>query len=139
VTGAKPLNYAASWGLNEVVKFLIVERSQDVNARGFTRGEDTTPLILASGRGHSEVVRTLLEHGADTETRDRGDWSPLDKGSQGGFVEVIRVLLEHGADVKALDKRKYTALHVAASWEQSASVRMLLEHGANPNIEVRAN
>jgi hypothetical protein len=45
---ATPLHYAAFCGMHDVAKFLIVERSQDVNARGF---DGETPLHLASRHG----------------------------------------------------------------------------------------
>ena len=97
-TGAKgtPLHYAAFNGLHDVVKFLIVERSQNVNARGFNKNE--TPLMVASRRGYSEVAHVLLEHGADTESRDDYGYGPLNLASTNGHVEVIQVLLEHYAD-----------------------------------------
>ena len=51
---ATPLHYAGWHGLYEVVKFLIIERSQNVNAQGFRRQE--TLLSVASRQGYSEVA-----------------------------------------------------------------------------------
>jgi ankyrin repeat protein len=132
-TRKTPLHYAAFWGLLDIVKFLIVERSQDVNARGCHK--DATPLLIASREGHCEVARLLLEHGANTETRARigFDWNPLEQASKGGHVEPMRVLLEYGANVKALDENTETALHAASSHGQPVAARVLLEHGADEN------
>jgi ankyrin repeat protein len=131
---ATPLHYSAFCGIHDVVKFLIVERSQDVNARGFDEGE--TPLILACRNSHLEVARVLLEHDADIEARDTGgtDWSPLESASSKGHVDVVRFLLDHGADVKAQDKYKNTSLHVV-SFERDAPAiaQVLLERGADAN------
>ena len=126
-----PLHYAAFFGIHDVVKFLIVERSQDVNARGFSNGE--TPLNLACRKGHLEVARVLLEHDADTEARDTGinDWSPLEYASSFGHVDVVRFLLDHGADVKAKDQNRCTPLHVAST--DAAVARVLLGQGADVN------
>ena len=56
---ATPLHYAALCGMHGVVKFLIVEHSQDVNARGF--GNEETPLHAASRGGHADIsVRCSL-------------------------------------------------------------------------------
>jgi hypothetical protein len=98
-TRAAPLHYAAFCGIRDLVKFLIVERSQDVNARGFDLKE--TPLVVACRMGHLDVARVLLEHGADTETRDSDTFNPLERASREGHVELVRVLLEHGANAKA--------------------------------------
>jgi len=129
-----PLHCAIDCGLNDVVKFLIDERSQDVNSGGILR--DETPLILASQKGHYEVVRTLLEHGANTETPRIRYQSPLGAASYWGRVEVVQLLLEHHADVNAQNyRRKYTALYWASRGGEPAVVRMLLEHGADVNAK----
>jgi len=73
-----PLHYAAVCGIHDVINFLVVERSQDVNARGF---EDETPLGLACFHAHLKVARVLLEHDVDKETRCCIDKSPLDHAS----------------------------------------------------------
>jgi ankyrin repeat protein len=125
---ATPLHYAAFCGLHDVAAFLIVERSQDVNARGFKWSE--TPLHVASRCGHVEVVWVLLEHGAFMEIRDENNWNTLDRASSGGHVEIAKVLLEHGVDVNAQDKSNWTPLYVAEGEEVT---RVLLEHGADVN------
>jgi ankyrin repeat protein len=134
---ATPLHYAAVCGLHDIVKFLIVEHSQDVNARGFDN--DETPLGAASRMGHSEVARVLLERGADTETRDNGNWSPLERSSRYGHVKVVQVLLEHGADVNTQDKDKNTPLYYASNNGHAAAARVLLQHNADPNAKCRDN
>ena len=136
-TRGTPLHYAAFSGLRDVVKFLIVERSQDVNARGFDY--DETPLAVASRRGYSEVAQVLLEHGADTEIRDKSDYSPLDRASDNGHVDVIRGLLEHHADVNSSDKDCFTALHLASSSGEAAIARVLLANGADANAKHKDN
>jgi len=137
---ATPLHYAAFCGLHDVVKFLIVERSQNVDARGFD--EEVTPLGVASQWGHIEVARVLLEHGTDTEIRDKRDWSPLERASESsesGHVEIVRVLLEHGANVRALDQNHQTPLHIASADGALESARMLLQRGADANAKDKDN
>jgi hypothetical protein len=134
---ASALHYAAYCGLTEVVKFLIVERSQNVNTQCFSKKE--TPLVVASRQGHSEVARVLIAHGADPETRDIVDWSPLERASRGGYVEVVQTLLQHGADVNALDENQMTSLHTASATGQLTVARVLLDHGADPNAKVCSN
>jgi len=134
---ASTILYAAWCGLHDIVQFLVVERSQNVNARGLHLEE--TPLSVASREGHSEVARVLLEHGADTETRDKYNYSPLEWSSQKGHVEVVRVLLENHADVNFSTENKWTALH-SASWSgQVAVARVLLGNGADPNGKTTYN
>ena len=65
---ASPLYYAAFCGMHDIVNFLIVKHSQDVNARRFDN--DRTPLHAASRGGHADVAQLLLEYGADANARD---------------------------------------------------------------------
>ena len=130
--GASALHYAALCGIHDVVKFLVFEHSQDVDARGLDR--NATPLILASARGHLEVVRILLECGVDPEIRDRDGYNSLDEASEAGHVEVAQILLEHGADAKAQDNAYWTPLHTAST---EAIARVLLEHGGDANAQTK--
>ena len=130
---ATPLHYAASCGLHDIVKFLILERSQNIHALDFMFNE--TPLSMASRRGHSKVARVLLEHGADTNIRNKTHCSPLDLASENGHVEVVRVLLENNANVNFCDQDKWTALHLASISGEVAVARVLLKNGADANAK----
>ena len=130
---AGPLHYAAFCGLHDVVKFLIVEHSQDVNIRGFYDNE--TPLHSALHGGHADIALLLLEHGADAKAEDGREQIPLHLASGNGHVEVVRVLLEHGADPEARDDDDYSPLERASRGGHTKVARVLLEHGANVNAQ----
>ena len=56
-------------------------------------------LMIAAYNGHPDVVKLLLEHGADAElANDRGQ-TPLAAAAFKGDIEVINILLDSGADV----------------------------------------
>ena len=131
VARATALHYAASCGMHEIATFLIVEHSQDVNARGFVRKE--TPLHVAVRRGHIEVARVLLEHGADTEARDNHGRTPLLRASRDGHIELARVLLKHGANTEARDKENSSPLDNATEGGHVEFAQILLDHGADVN------
>jgi ankyrin repeat protein len=127
------LHYAALWGLRSIVKFLVIEHSQNVHSQDFT--DDVTPLQLASRNGHVEVVCFLLEHGADVTARDKTGLTPLHHASNNGQIEVIRILIKHGADVGAQNGNGQTPLHNASLSGQAGVVCILIEHGAVLSVQ----
>jgi len=51
-----------------------------------------TPLHVASERGHVEIVRLLLEHGADLRARDSDGRTPSELALQYGKLEIVELL-----------------------------------------------
>ena len=90
------LQAACEWGNTSTVGFLI-DSGADVNLQG---GEykGLAPLIRAAYRGHLEIVKLLLDGGADTAVVDEDVETPLMKAVYNGHIEVARVLLDRGAD-----------------------------------------
>jgi ankyrin repeat protein len=82
-------------------------------------------LRVASFHGNSNIVKYLIEEGADVNSDDS---RALQNAAGNDHVEVIRVLISSGADIHAGDDK---ALRMAANLRQYNAVRILLEHGAN--------
>jgi len=45
-----------------------------------------------------EVVKFLLQHGADINARTIDGWTALKRAQKGGMPEIVEVLKAHGAD-----------------------------------------
>ncbi len=80
-----------------------------------------TPLMLASCFGRLEVVRFLVEQGAEVNAASRNAMRvmPLHSAAAGRHVAVAEALLIHGAQVNARQEGGFTPLHAArntASW-----------------------
>lgn len=67
ISQTPPLYYAASFGLITVVKY-ILEAGADLEVHGGRCG--ATPINIASFRGYKDVVKLLLEYGADPYVND---------------------------------------------------------------------
>ena len=53
-----------------------------------------TALLLASYSGCEAVVRELLAHGADVNTKAKNGWTPLMNASFRGHLAVVRLLCD---------------------------------------------
>ncbi|RYF88944.1 MAG: ankyrin repeat domain-containing protein [Chitinophagaceae bacterium] len=95
-----------------------------------------TPLMIASGYGHSSIVKILLEEGANVHIVDfvMGA-TALHKAAQSGNAEVVRILLDHGIFI---DQQSAvlgnTALMDAILYKQIEVVHILLDSGARTEI-----
>jgi ankyrin repeat protein len=125
-----PLQSAAYHGNLRIVQELI-KYNADINAKD-PKGETA---IYDTSRGHTldcpNIVRLLLEHGADVNVRQYIGLTPLHRASMDGALEVARVLLEHGANVQAEDNSGRTPFQVVSSRKnRDEMTKLLLKCGA---------
>ena len=130
---AAPLYHAAFIGFHEIVEDLILRYPRHVNA---ISGAGGTALHSASTKGHVEVLRSLINHGADVEARGAAGSSPVQLASSFGHFHVVQCLLDHGADPNFQDDEYWHSppVSIAAQRGHSETVRVLLEHGADTNF-----
>ncbi|EED18088.1 ankyrin repeat domain protein, putative [Talaromyces stipitatus ATCC 10500] len=108
----------------------------DVNETGaidWVDGLGITSLQWASERGHPEIVKLLLEKGADFNAQGGQYGNALQAAAQGGHLEIVQLLLEKGADVNAQGGYYGNALQAAAQRGHSKIVQLLVEKGAVVN------
>ena len=80
----------------------------------FTK-DKCTALHLAAANGHVDVVKVLIQNGADVNAVDEYKFTALHLAARHGHVDIAKVLIENGADVNAVQKDKCTALHITAA------------------------
>lgn len=69
-----------------------------------------TPLMWASYVGHTDVVKYLLECGANVDAIDEHGISSLSWASGRNHVDIVELLLEAGASPNLCDKNDTTPL-----------------------------
>jgi hypothetical protein len=104
-----------------------------------------TALHIAAAAYRPEVVRQLIDRGADVQAKNRHGEEPLHAaavGSPGSSywsppaqAACIVALLTAGANPNTINKRGVSPLHVAVRTRSAAAARTLLEHGADPALK----
>lgn len=121
--GFTALHYAAGENRAAVVELLIAAQAS-VNAASDVHR--LTPLHLAAKRGHLDMVRTLIGHGADLEAQTDDGWTPLHESIEASDW-IVEALLKAGANANASTVAGYTPLHRAALMDKTAAVALLLD------------
>jgi ankyrin repeat protein len=103
-----PLLYAAPYGTPELVKTLI-DAGAKVNAQDI-RGMTPLMLAVASETQNPDVVRLLLEKGADVRTKSLLDETALDWARKYGNPEVIGLLQKAGGEAAQNSEREEAVL-----------------------------
>ncbi|KAK4831961.1 hypothetical protein QYF61_020338 [Mycteria americana] len=120
----RPLHEAASMGHRECVCFLL-ERGASVDC---LKKADWTPLMMACTRQNLEVIKALVEHGANPLLKNKDGWNCFHIASREGHPQVLRYLLDVSPgswDTESTIKR--TPLHTAAMHGCFDVVELLLE------------
>ena len=142
--------YHSLHGANIVMQLLKHEVGSDVNERD---KDQETPLHLASYYLSSDLVKVLLDYGAQVDAEDNRGLTPLHQLVLGNHkcqslsgtgrlepwdsraIYTAHLLLERGADVNAQNKDNETPLHLASRLRLHELARLLLEHGADLDVK----
>ena len=112
-------------------------------------GEGSTPLMRAAKDADIEVMRLLLDHGADltlanakgttalmyAASRAPGFRGTPNRGSEQDALLAINLCLERGAAINAIDRTGQSAMHLAAAQAEDSIVKLLAAKGANLQLK----
>lgn len=137
------LFHAAAGGHLDCVKVLLT-----YGADAKIRSESgATPLMIATERGHVEIIKALVLEGFHTGVARKmyvnhsNDiaLTPLHQAASLGNIETAAFLIEHGASCRNTDDRGNTPLILACLRKQYAIVDMCLQISDGQHVVNRAN
>jgi ankyrin repeat protein len=152
--GRTPLLIAATYSGNIAVVRMLLAKGANVRVRDVLAA---TPLLAATAANDLELVKLLLQRGADVNGAKESEnldpatpamlgLTPLMNAAAAGNAEMVRLLVAHGADVKTVASAKpfhlkngplgltsFTALTLGAAYGGPETIRVLVDHGANVN------
>ncbi len=94
--------------------------------------KDESALMLASIKGHVDLVHQLIAKDADV---NKPGWTPLHYAASGAKPQIMRILLEHSAYIDAESPNGSTPLMMAAMYGNAECVKILLDAGADPSLK----
>ena len=124
-----PLIIACSNKNVSVVNFLL-QNGANVALRD-DNGWTALHFVVDGLNDSSEILRSLLNNGADVNAKSVCNETPLMVASRSSDVETVALLIERGAHVDLQDIKNNTALHNAARSNTEEIVGTLLNAGAS--------
>ena len=103
---------------------LLIANKANVDARA--RDDESTPLHLASKKGHSQVAHVLLSHSPNASITDKAEYLSIHRSARGGHTEVITILLSEAIRRLLSDVSKYLDKLYTCRAELSFYARMML-------------
>lgn len=95
--GESVLHKATRMNLLDVVAYCLVRLEMLPDQKD---NAGYTPLHEACSRGHLDIARLLLQHGANPSETSPSGIRPLHDAAENGDTEIVRLLLAYGADPK---------------------------------------
>ena len=96
-----PMQWAALKCHSDIVRMLI-DAKADVNTNSYGWAAIHDAVIC----GDPEIVKLLLDNGANINAVAWGKWTPLFMAVEKGHTSIVRVLLDGGANINAKDLKE---------------------------------
>ena len=119
---------AVTAGNNEAVEFLLQLETVNID---HTNEEGKTALMLASERGHEDIVHSLLTDGANVNIQSKKGWTALMRASKHSHISIIHMLLQANANPHLKTWKGINALIIASYHGNYEIVQLLISEGVD--------
>lgn len=92
-------------------------------------------ILFAANNGHLDLLKALVEVGANIEDRSNNWKTPLNWAATWGHFPCVKYLVDVGANISSYDAKGVTPLMAATQKGDVEIVKYLLDQGANPVVK----
>ena len=109
----------------------------------YTNFDEQTLVHIATEKIQFDILKLLLENGANPNQQDSNDNSPLNvifseiwdnDEPNNKKIEILDLLISHGADIDIQNNKGNSELHESAFYGIPEQINFLLTKKANPNL-----
>ena len=128
--GLTPLNCVSIKGDIHFMRFLIEKGGAKIDGPS---PKGCTSLLYASRGGYTDMIKYLLEKGANSLHQDNSGGTVAHHAVEKGKSEVIEILIEYSVDIDIADNAGRTPLFEAIDNNRISTTRLLVSNGARVN------
>jgi len=131
--GNSVLHLCAENGFLELIEYIFEKGGGSIDIND-TNKKKETPLHMAVRNNRADVVKFLVEKGADIEARDVLGATPLFASLEVDNLDLAKYLVEKGADINVEAFNGKRLVHLAGSSKTVDTIKWLVSLGLDINV-----
>lgn len=114
----------------------LVHFGHDINTKMSIFSQAPIHKVIESSKSDKyNVLKKMLDMGADPNIRDSNGWTALHYSCQFGDYDSVQILVKSKADIDCYSNNHRTPLHLAANMNFPVIVKYLLENNSDANYK----
>ncbi|XP_068781638.1 ankyrin repeat and death domain-containing protein 1B-like isoform X6 [Struthio camelus] len=130
--GMNALHFAAQNNNVKIVDYFL----QDLHLNDLNKpdGKGKKPFLLASEKGHADMINSLIALKMFTSEKDKEGNTALHLAAKNGHSEVVEILLEQWEEINDLNQNGETPFYLSVEGGHEKCAELLLEAGSDINL-----
>ncbi|XP_067172462.1 ankyrin repeat and death domain-containing protein 1B isoform X4 [Apteryx mantelli] len=135
--GMNVLHFAAQNNSVKIVDYFL----QDLHLNDLNKpdGKGKKPFLLASEKGHADMINELITLKLFTSEKDKEGNTALHLAAKNGHGEVVQILLKHWKEINDLNQNGKTPFYLSVEGGHEKCAELLLEAGSDINLLTQNN
>ncbi|XP_069632330.1 ankyrin repeat and death domain-containing protein 1B isoform X2 [Haliaeetus albicilla] len=135
--GMNVLHFAAQNNSVKIVDYFI----QDLHLNDLNKpdGKGKKPFLLASEKGHVDMINNLITLKMFTSEKDKEGNTALHLAAKNGHSEVVEILLKQWEEINDLNQNGETPFYLSVEGGHEKCAEVLLEAGSDINVLTQNN